>query len=228
MIEIQNLNFGFKGKILDDINLTVQNEGQVIALFGPNGAGKTTILNVLANYYQKKTGTIETDNKFFFLPDEPYLPEDWTITKCLASFNQLYDTFNEARARKMLDSLKLDFNKEIAEYSKGMKEQLHTVLALAQDVDTYLFDEPLAGVDPLTRERLLSFIMHDRKPGSTIIISTHLISDVSDIFDEVMFLDEGKIILHDSVNRLLDEYNDTLENVYKKVMLHASSFSANR
>jgi ABC-2 type transport system ATP-binding protein len=228
MLQIQNLNFGFKGKILDDVNLTVKSEGQVIALFGPNGAGKTTILNVLADYYQKKTGTVRTDSTFFFLPDHSYIPEDWTIKKCLTAFTQLYTTFNVTRAQKMLDSLKLDYNKKIGEYSKGMKEQLHTVLALAQDVDTYLFDEPLAAVDPLTRERLLSFIMNDRKPGSNIIISTHLIGDVSDIFDEVIFIDEGRIILHDSVQNLLKQYNDSLENIYKEVMTHANSFRTNR
>jgi len=228
MIEIQNLNFGFKQNILDDICLRIEDDGQVIALLGPNGAGKTTILNVLANYYQKSTGTIKTENSFFFLPDKEYIPEDLTITKCLHAFEQLYTTFNVTRAEKMFDKLKLDFNKKIGEYSKGMKEQLHTVLALAQDVDTYLLDEPLAAVDPLTRERLIDFIMNDRRVGSNVIVSTHLIGDVSDIFDEVIFIDEGKIMLHDKVDEVIKKYDQPLEDVYKEVMRNARSFRENR
>jgi len=225
---MQNVSFGFKRKILRNISCSIKDEGQVIALFGPNGAGKTTILNVLANYYQKKTGSVRTNNTFFFLPDHAYIPEDLTIKKCLAHFRQLYMTFNVVRARKMLDQLKLDYDKKISEYSKGMKEQLHTVMALAQDVDTYLFDEPLAAVDPLTRDRLLNFIMTGRKPGSNIIISTHLIGDVSDIFDEVIFMDEGQILLHDNVKSLQEKYKQSLEDIYKGVMTDANSFRTNR
>jgi len=228
MIKIQSLNFGFKQKILDDVCLNIGNEGQVIALFGPNGAGKTTILNVLADYYQKKTGTIKTDNTFFFLPDKEYIPNDLTIAKCLVYFQHLYTTFNVERAQKMLGGLKLDFNKKIGEYSKGMKEQLHIVFALAQDVDTYLLDEPLASVDPLTRERLVSFIMNDRKPGSNVIISTHLIGDIANLFTEVIFIDEGKILLYEKTEVLMAKHNRDLEAIYKEVMMNVSSFRENR
>lgn len=218
MINIQNLSFGFKDNILKDINLNIENNGQIIALLGPNGSGKTTFLNVLANLYQRYVGIINKSYEVFFLPDCSFIPEDLTIDKCLTEFSYLYTNFNHARAIDMLNYLKIDKQKKISEYSKGMKEQLHLIMTLAQNVDLYLLDEPLANVDPLTRDILLKLILDFRSNDSVMIISTHLVNDMNMLFDEIIMMNSGQVILYDSISGLCDKYDNlNLDDIYKEI-----------
>ncbi|MBJ6745978.1 ABC transporter ATP-binding protein [Streptococcus sp. 121] len=223
MFDIKNLSFGFDKPILKDIDLKIEYRGQVIALLGPNGCGKTTLMNVIADLYQKYSGTIKGKGSVFFLPDHSYIPEDLTINECLELFESVYVSFNKDRAIQILKYLNLDKNKSISEYSKGMKEQLHLVFLLSQDADMYLLDEPLAAVDPLTRDILIDLIIRFKNEKSIIIISTHLVQDMEKLFDEVVFMKEGKIILHSAVEYLLNEFSPlSLDDIYKEVNRNAT------
>lgn len=227
MLSIKHLSFGYtRDLILKDVTIDILNNNQIIALLGPNGAGKTTLLNVVANYYQKYTGNLNKEAySAFMLPDIPYIPQDMTITGCLNDFQKLYSSFNRERAEQMLDYLQLDFNKQISDYSKGMKEQLHLVFALAQDVEYYLFDEPLAAVDPLTRDILISLIKGYRRPNSVAIISTHLVQDMEDLFDEVIMINNGKVVLYEETDKLMLEYpGQSLDAIYKEVNRHVDAY----
>lgn len=218
VVELRNLSFGFKQKILKNVNLKIENRGQVIALLGPNGVGKTTLLNILAGLYQIYDGQVINFGKVIFLPDYPYIPEDLTIKKCLDLFESVYDSFNREKAIQILNYLQLDELKLISSYSKGMKEQLHVVFSLAQDVDVYLFDEPLAAVDPLTRDILIDLIIKFKREKSIVIISTHLILDMERLFDEIIFMKKGEIMKYQSIELLQVDYpNKSLEEIYKEL-----------
>lgn len=224
MIKLININFGFNKVILKDVNLTLESRNQIIGVLGPNGAGKTTLLNVLAGYYQKYAGDLETD-KTFLLPDTEYIPEDLMIKKCIRMFPHLYRNFNVTRAEQMVDFLHLDRNKRFKEFSKGMKEQTHILLALAQDVDTYLFDEPLAAVDPYNRKILLNLIEKFRRKDSKVLISTHLIEDIHSVFDEVIFIRDGRILLYEPVAKIMENCHGSLEEKYLEVMGNENSLN---
>ena len=158
------------------------------------------------------------------LPDKEYIPGNLTINTCLKDFQKLYTNFNKDRALKLLNKLNLDFNKKIADFSKGMKEQLHLIFSLAQDVDLYVFDEPLAAVDPVTRDILIELIKNGRKENSVAIISTHLVQDMDELFDEVIIINHGKIVLHEKTELLTNQYNDTLNNIYKESAKNADTY----
>ncbi|WP_099810318.1 ATP-binding cassette domain-containing protein [Streptococcus suis] len=221
MVDINKLSFGFDKPILKDIDLKIAHSGQVIALLGPNGSGKTTLMNVMAGLYQKHSGTIKDTSSVFFLPDHSYIPEDLTIKECLELFQKLYGTFNKNKAIQILKYLRLDKNKSISAYSKGMKEQLHLVFLLSQDVNVYLLDEPLAAVDPLTRDILIDLIIKFKNENSVTIISTHLVLDMEKIFDEVIFMRDGKVILYNTVAQLQNEFPEmSLDDIYKEVNIN--------
>lgn len=218
MIKLKNISFRFgKNYILENINLNINQENQIIGLLGPNGAGKTTFFNILTDYYQKYEGEINNDEfTYFLLPDKEYIPENLTINTCLKDFKNLYAEFNVDRAIKMLNELNLDFNQKISDFSKGMKEQLHLIFSLAQDVDLYVFDEPLAAVDPITRDILIELIKNGRKNNSIAIISTHLVQDMDDLFNEIIIMNNGKILIHEKTESLTSRYQKSINNIYKE------------
>ncbi|HAR7074105.1 TPA: ABC transporter ATP-binding protein [Staphylococcus aureus] len=226
MIKIRNLYFSFGKKyILNDISLNIEQENKIIGLLGPNGAGKTTLFNILTNYYQKFQGEVNNkDFTYFLLPDGEYIPGNLTIKDCLKDFPELYFNFNKDRAIRMLEKLNLDFNKKISSFSKGMKEQLHLIFSLAQDVDLYVFDEPLAAVDPVTRDILIELIKNGRRENSVAIISTHLVQDMDELFYEVIIINHGKIVLYKNTKKLIDEHNDSLNNIYKESAIIANNY----
>ncbi len=210
-----------KKPIIKQMNLKPKVDGGIIGLLGPNGAGKTTFLNTLAGNIGTYSGSIQLKQKALLLPDKPYLYGYLSIGECIDIFSRLYPDFNKEKAIKLIDSIGLNQQVKIKQCSKGMSEQLHIILAICREVSLYLFDEPLAAVDPLSRERLLELMVNHRAPGSTLLISTHLIDDVDHIFDEVIFMDEGQVVLHEEVSVLLSTFNKRLEEVYKEVMRDA-------
>ena len=194
-----------KHTILKNINLEIKKQDSIIGIFGPNGAGKTTLLSVLAGIINKYEGSIEGLNKenFSFLPDKPYIYKDLKLKNVLSYFDGEYSSFNVQKARRLLNDLGLDENMRIIDCSKGM-------------LDYYFFDEPLAAVDPLTRDRLMEIIEKEKKPGSIVLISTHLISDVEQLFTDVIMIKNGEIILYDSVEKLKKESGKGLETLFKE------------
>lgn len=212
-----------KKKIIKGMTLTTKKKGGVIGLLGPNGAGKTTLLNTLAGNIENYKGEFDIGDKWAFLPDSPFLYKYLTISECVDIFDKLYDDFDKNKAERLINLMNLNKNEKIKHCSKGMVEQIHIILTISRNVSTYLFDEPFASVDPLSREKLLDLLLNNRNSDSILLISTHLIDDIDYIFDEVIFMYDGEIIFHDDVKNALNEYGICLEKIYKEVMRNVDS-----
>lgn len=203
---------------LEPTSLTLTEESGVVGLFGQNGAGKTTLLKATAGLIDHHAGDIRTRNGRtpVFLPDRPYLYDFLRVDETPRLLSRYYDDYSVEIADQVIDDLGLDRSQRVAHLSKGMSEQLSLGLMLARRADVYLFDEPLAAVDPVTRDVVLSLIQRHRPEDSTVVISTHLISGLESLFDEFAILHEGRLLLHEPVGTLLRDGG--LEETFKKVV----------
>lgn len=193
----------------------------VVGLFGQNGAGKTTLLQALAGLLPIKSGTVRVSPRSqpVFLPDHPYVYAFLRVQECPAVFADMFSDFSVDVADAVIDELRLDRRKRIAELSKGMSEQLSLGLMLARRSNLYLFDEPLAAVDPATRDVVLDLITRYRPKDATVLISTHLIAGLESLFHECLVLHEGRLLLHEKVEDV--SRRGGLETAFKEVVRHA-------
>ncbi|VTR75293.1 ABC transporter ATP-binding protein [Cellulomonas hominis] len=204
-------------RVLDGVQLTLPLAGQVVGLFGPNGAGKTTLMKCVVGLLQRYRGHISVaGGGASYMPDSPYLYPFLRVSECEALFRSRYADFSAERAEELFTALGLDRSRRMGELSKGMSEQVHVALTFARQVPLYVLDEPLAAVDPYTRELLLDVIQRLRPARSTTLISTHIIQEVADVFDEVIMLSDGRVVRHDLVAQLPE--GAALEELYKKEM----------
>lgn len=199
-------------------SLTLTEESGIVGLFGQNGAGKTTLLKAVAGMVDHHEGDIRTRNGRVpaFLPDRPYLYEFLRVDETPRLLARYYDDYSVEIADEIIDDLGLDRSKRVGHLSKGMSEQLSLGLMLARRAEVYLFDEPLAAVDPVTRDVVLSLIQRHRPEGSAVVISTHLIAGLESLFDEFAILHEGRLLLHEPVDTLMRDGG--LEETFKKVV----------
>ena len=223
-VEINHLKkkFGRK-KIFDDFNLALE-KGSVTGLFGPNGSGKTTLLKILAGlivaykgevYIQGEKPGAVTKSFVSYLPDSNYLQNQHQIKNTLNLFERFYDDFNREKAYSLLKEMGLDEKMKIAALSKGMQEKLHLALCLSRQAKLYLIDEPLAGVDPVAREQIIKAVIGNMEAESTMLITTHLISDMETIFDRILFLRDGKIILDEDSENLRFQRGASIDEIYR-------------
>ena len=213
-----------KKKILDDVNLIIP-KGKIIGLLGKNGAGKSTLIKLINDlltldsgeilFYGEKIG-VNSKSKISYLPERTYLDKEMKIEEVLKFFTEFYGDFNIEKARKLLKDLNLDETEKISKMSKGMQEKLQLVLVMSREADLYILDEPLGGVDPATRDYILDTILSNFKEGASVIISTHLIADIERILDEVIFIDNGKIILTSSADELREKENASIDEVFRR------------
>ena len=204
LLEINNLNKSFDNKeILKDINLSIQS-GKIIGLLGKNGVGKTTLIKLINDLLTPTSGEIlikgqkigvETKKVISYLPERTYLNKQMKVSEVISYFEDFYDNFNSEKAKKLLKDLDLDINQKLTQMSKGMQEKVQLVLVMSRNADLYVLDEPLGGVDPATRDYILDTILSNFNENASVIISTHLISDIEKILDEVIFIDKGQIVL---------------------------------
>lgn len=216
LLECKNLSKSFDNKkILKDINLIIP-RGKIVGLLGKNGQGKTTLIKLINDLLTPTSGEILIEGKhpgveskriISYLPERTYLDKEMKVIDTLNYFNEFYDNFDIKKAKKLLKDLDLDINSKISKMSKGMQEKLQLILVMSRDADLYILDEPLGGVDPATRDYILDTILSNFKEGSSVIISTHLISDIERILDEVIFIDKGKIILTAPADELRKKKN---------------------
>lgn len=202
MINIKNLNKKYRNKIiLDNINLNIE-KGKIIGLLGPNGSGKTTLMKILLNITKEDNGEIyinnekkseETNKYISFLPDAPFIDKDLSINEARNYFKFFYTDFNDKKFENLINKLNLNLKDKIKNLSKGNIEKLNLILILSRDAKIYILDEPIAGVDIVTRNEILKLIIENISDESTAIISTHLIKDIEHIFDQVMFLKDANI-----------------------------------
>lgn len=226
-IEIKNLEKSYFGhKALKGINLEI-NEGEIVGLFGPNGSGKTTLIKILSNLLMRYNGEvlidghkpgIETKKIVSYLPDVNYLEEKWTVLECIKVFEKFYDDFDSERAKNLLEKFHIELKSKVKTLSKGNKEKLQVILVLSRRAKLYLFDEPIAGVDPASRDVIFNLIMQNYDKRATVILTTHLISDIEDITERVIFINEGNIFLDNTKENLKEIYPDkTIDQIFREV-----------
>lgn len=212
-------------KILNNINFTIE-KGKIIGLLGKNGMGKTTIIKLINDLLTPTSGSILINGKkpgieskkiISYLPERTYLDKSQTPLEVINYFNEFYENFNKEKALKLLNDLNLETNKKISKMSKGMQEKLQLILVMSREADLYILDEPLGGVDPATRDYILDTILSNFKDGSSVLISTHLISDIERILDEVIFIDKGEVILTASTDELRNKYNTSIDEVFRRM-----------
>jgi len=225
LLECKNLCKEFdKTPILQDINLKIP-RGKIIGLLGKNGAGKSTLIKLINDLLTPTSGEILINGEkpgvhskeiIAYLPERTYLDKEMTIKEVIKYFEGFYKNFDAGKALKLLEDLDLDVNKKISKMSKGMQEKLQLVLVMSRNAELYILDEPLGGVDPATRDYILDTILSNFSEGASVLISTHLISDVERILDEIIFVDQGKIVLTSSADELRNKENASIDEVFRR------------
>ena len=224
LVEINNLSKKFDNKsVLSDINLSIP-KGKIVGLLGKNGAGKTTLIKLINDLLTPTTGEIlvkgnkigvETKKIISYLPERTYLNKQMTVTEVIKYFKDFYDNFDEKKAIKLLKDLDLDVNQRLSKMS--MQEKVQLVLVMSRNADLYILDEPLGGVDPATRDYILDTILSNFHKNASVIISTHLISDIERILDEVIFIDKGKIILQSDADKLRNKEKASIDEIFRRM-----------
>ena len=225
LLECKNVIKKFDKKtILDNVNLEIE-KGKIYGLLGKNGVGKSTLIKSINDLLTLDDGQIlfkgkpigvESKSHISYLPERTYLDKSMKVDNVIKYFSEFYEDFNTKRAYKLLKDLDLDKDKKISKMSKGMQEKLQLILVMSRDADLYILDEPLGGVDPATRDYILDTIISNLKKGSSVIISTHLISDIERILDEVIFIDKGKITLVSNANELRTKEKMSIDEIFRR------------
>ena len=226
LLKCTNLSKSFGNKkILKNINLTIP-KGKIIGLLGKNGTGKSTLIKLINDLLTPDEGTILVNGEnigvsskkiISYLPERTYLDKTMTVKKVIEYFSDFYDNFDSKKAKKLLKDLDLDINQKISKMSKGMQEKVSLVLVMSRRADLYILDEPLGGVDPATRDYILDTILSNFNEGASVIISTHLISDIERILDEVIFIDKGKIILESNADELRNKESSSIDEIFRRM-----------
>ena len=216
-------NYGHEVALMD-VSLNIQ-PGRIIGLLGPNGSGKTTIIKLINGLLQPTSGnvyihgqrpSIETKKVISYLPDTTYLDENMKISEAIRFFQDFYSDFNVARAHKLLTDLQLRPEQRLRQLSKGNKEKVQLILVMSREADLYILDEPIGGVDPAARDYILRTIIQNRRPNSSVLISTHLIADVEQVLDEALFINQGRIMLHENTTVLRNQYGKSIDAIFRE------------
>ncbi len=226
ILECKDLSKRFgNAQALDTVNLSIE-PGRVIGLLGPNGSGKTTLLKLANGLLTPTDGEILIDGKapgkesrslVSYLPDKPYLADWMKVRQLLDFFEDFYDDFDRDRAMEMLLRLNIGEDMRIREMSKGTREKTQLILVMSRKAKLYLLDEPIGGVDPATRDYILDTIIRNYNPEAAVVISTHLIADVEQVLDDVIFIDRGKIVLQSSVDDIREERGMSVDQYFREV-----------
>ena len=216
--------FGEK-EALRSVNLKLE-KGRIVGLLGPNGSGKTTLLKLVSGLLQPTDGSvlivgmppgIETKRKVSYLPDQMYLGDWMRVRDIIEYFQDFYEDFDGDRARAMLETLGIRPSQKIRAMSKGTREKVQLILVMSRRASLYCLDEPIAGVDPAARDYILSVILDNFQENSTLLISTHLIADVENSREEVIFLKEGRVVLQSMVEDIRMEQGKSVDGLFREV-----------
>ena len=213
LVEIHNLKKSYdkRKEALHDLTLTLP-RGRIVGLLGPNGSGKTTLIKIDG----EKPGP-STKAKVSYLPERTYLKNGATIRELLSYFQDFYEDFRTERAKEMLAALRIEENARIRALSKGTREKVQLILVMSRDASLYILDEPIAGVDPAARDYILRTIITNYNENATVLISTHLINDIENILDEVVFMKEGRLLLQTSVEEIREEKGKSVDAYFREV-----------
>lgn len=227
LIEIVGLTKAYDDRSVAVNNITITlPKGKIIGLLGPNGSGKTTLIKMLNGLLTPTSGSIKINGAFVgvqsksrvaYLPDRTYLAANKKISEILSFFEDFYPDFSRAKAEEMLRSLNIDPTVKMKTLSKGTKEKVQLILVMSRNADLYILDEPIAGVDPAARDYILRTIINNYNPEATVLISTHLISDVEQILDEVIFMRYGQLVLYTSVDNIREKHGKSVDAYFREV-----------
>ena len=205
------------------VSLNIQ-PGRIIGLLGPNGSGKTTIIKLINGLLQPSLGNIYIHGQLpspaskkvvSYLPDTTYLSENIKISDAISYFQDFYSDFNVQRAYQLLNDLHLHPNQKLNSLSKGNKEKVQLILVMSREADLYVLDEPIGGVDPAARDYILRTIIQNRRPNSSVLISTHLIADIEQVLDEAIFINQGRILLHENTTVLRNQHGKSIDEIFR-------------
>ena len=227
LVEISRVEkgYGIKKKVFTNLNLNLES-GKIIGLLGPNGSGKTTLIKMLAGLLKQDSGEImidghkvgpETKAVVSYLPERTYFNESLKIKNLVNMFKDFYKDFDEERAYQMMGLLKIDPEMVFKKLSKGNKEKVQLIMVMSRRAKLYLLDEPIAGVDPAARDYILQTIISNYDTEGTILISTHLIQDIENVLDDVVFIKEGEIVCHQNADALRNERGQSIDEIFREV-----------
>ncbi|KYH35540.1 ABC transporter ATP-binding protein YtrB [Clostridium tepidiprofundi DSM 19306] len=217
-------NYG-KKIALTKLNLKLE-KGKILGLLGPNGSGKTTLIKIITGLLRESSGQIlvsgmkpgvESKKIVSYLPDKNYIYKWMKIEDAVQLFKDFYDDFDENKMNELLKFMKLDKNMKVTSLSKGMTEKLNLSLVLSRRAKLYVLDEPIAGVDPVAREKILDAIINNYAENSSMIITTHLVKDIERIFDDVAFISYGRIIKEGNAEELRIQNNKSIDEIYREI-----------
>lgn len=226
LLEIKNLSKSYdRGPVIQDLTLSV-NSGRIVGVVGPNGCGKTTLFKILAGLIRDYQGTVIIDGQapgiytksiVSFLPEKTYLEEGIRAGDAIAMFRDFYKDFDSQKATEMLGRFHLEPKMKLKTMSKGMQEKLQLILVMSRSAKLYILDEPLSGIDPAARDSILDIILNNYSENASVMLSTHLIYDVERIFDDIIMLNYGKLLLADSADALREKAGMSLNDYFREV-----------
>lgn len=229
IINVKGLRKAYGKKVvLDNISFEIE-EGSIVGLLGPNGCGKTTLIKILTGLIKDHTGTVkigneeigpETKNMVAFLPDTSYLPDWMKPADAIEYFADFYEDFDKDKAVRMVTDFGLDPHQKFKTMSKGQQEKLSLILVMCRRAKLYILDEPLGGLDPAARSAILDLIMNNYAQNAAVLLSTHLINDVERIFDRVLMISNGQVVVNSHIGEI-KEKGKTVEDVFKEVFSYA-------
>ena len=226
LVSCKDLTKAYGKKIaVDHVSFEIEG-GHIIGLLGPNGSGKTTLIKMLNGLLRPTSGQllvhdqpigVESKKVISYLPDQTYLNMNQKVEEVLQYFAAFYEDFDLSRAYHMLSDLQIDPKSRLKSMSKGTKEKVQLILVMSRKADLYVLDEPIAGVDPAARDYILRTILSNYDPAASILISTHLISDIENILDQVLFLQNGHLVLNKSVDDIRVQEGKSIDALFREV-----------
>lgn len=210
---------------INDLTLSIE-PGHIIGLLGPNGSGKTTLIKMINGLLSPSYGTlliegnepgIESKQIISYLPERTYLNNNMRVCDIIDYFQDFYNDFSKENAYKMLSSLGIKAEEKLKTLSKGTKEKVQLILVMSRSAKLYILDEPIAGVDPAARDYILKTIINNYNPEATVLICTHLILEIENILDDVLFLKDGQLVLHKSVDEIREENGKSVDALFREV-----------
>lgn len=226
ILSTKNLTKSYgKKTALSQINLEIS-RGRIIGLLGPNGSGKSTFIKIAAGLLVPTAGEIiidgqppgvDTKAKVSYLSERTYLNDWMRVSEIIAFFEDFYADFNRIKAENMLKDLNINPDDRLKTMSKGTKEKVQLILVMSRQAELYLLDEPIGGVDPAARDYILNTIITNYKEEASVIISTHLIADVEQILDDIIFINQGQLALSSSVDEIRETHNKSVDGLFREV-----------
>ena len=225
LLEVSHITKSYgNNKVLDDVTFNIC-KGKIVGLLGPNGSGKTTLIKLINDLLKEDSGSIkveglelgvETKKLISYLPDKNYLNNNMTVLELLNYFKDFYEDFRIDKAKELIGKLGLDLNQKLKTMSKGTKEKVQLILVMSRKAKLYILDEPIGGIDPAARDYIINTIVTNFSNDASLLISTHLISDLEKVLDEVIFLKNGKVVRCGSTDEIRKETKLSINDLFRE------------